>query len=411
MTPAEAIRSAVDNLAVHKLRSALTMLGMIFGVGAVIAMLSIGAGAERQALALVERLGLKNVLVRAKPFKDEELKEIRAKSPGVSPRDAAAIAEAVPGVEVAVPSLKIEPYRVLSEAGKTSATAYGVTFRHADLAHLAVAEGRFLDPLDERDHAQVCVVGAEARRDLFGYGPAVGRDLKVNDVWLTVVGVLAPQGGTTDTFQGVNVGSVANAIYLPVSTAERKFEHDPLASPLDEIIVRLRDGVSAGQVAPVMRDLLDRLHGGASDYELVVPEALFEQSRRTQRLFNAVMGAIAGISLLVGGIGIMNIMLATVLERTREIGVRRAVGARSTDIRFQFMVESFAISLIGGGCGVALGLAIARGVAIWAGWPTVVTLSSILLSTGVAMAVGLASGLYPASRAAAVDPIEALHYE
>jgi putative ABC transport system permease protein len=411
MTPGEAIRTAVDNLAGHKLRSALTMLGMIFGVGAVIAMLSIGDGAERQALALVERLGLRNVLVRAKPFKDDELKEIRAKSPGVSPRDATAIAEAVPGVEVTAPALKIDPYRVLSAGGKSAATAYGVTSRHADLAHLTLAEGRFLDPLDERTHAQVCVVGAGVRRDLFGYGPALGRDLKVDDVWLTVVGVLAAEGGTGDTFQGVNVGSVANAIYLPVSTAERKFEHAPLASPLDEIVIRFKDGIPAGQAAPAIRELLDRLHGGAADYELVVPAALFEQSRRTQRLFNAVMGAIAGISLLVGGIGIMNIMLATVLERTREIGVRRAVGARGSDIRFQFMVESFAISLLGGACGVALGLAIARGVAAWAGWPTVVTLSSILISTGVAMAVGLASGLYPASRAAALDPIDALRYE
>ena len=161
----------------------------------------------------------------------------------------------------------------------------------------------------------------------------------------------------------------------------------------------------------VMRDLLDRLHGGAQDYELVVPEALLAESRRTQRLFNVVMGAIAGISLLVGGIGIMNIMLATVLERTREIGVRRAVGARSRDIRFQFIVESFAISVIGGVAGIVAGLGLARGVAAYAGWETIVTGASILLSTGVAMAVGLASGIYPASRAAALDPIEALRYE
>ena len=411
MTPGEAIRTAVDNLAVHKLRSALTMLGMIFGVGAVIAMLSIGAGAERQALALVERLGVRNVLVRAKPLKDEELKEIRVKSPGVSPRDATAIAEAVPGVEVAAPSLKIEPYRVLSESGKTAATAYGVSFRHAALTHLTLAEGRFLDLLDERTHAQVCVVGAGVRRDLFGYGPAVGRDLKVDDVWLTVVGVLAPEGGTGDTFQGVNVGSVGNAIYLPVSTAERKFEHPPLASPLDEIVIRLRDGVPAGQAAPAIHELLDRLHGGAADYELVVPEALLEQSRRTQRLFNIVMGCIAGISLLVGGIGIMNIMLATVLERTREIGVRRALGARRTDIRNQFIIESFTISVIGGLTGVAMGLVIARGVAVYAGWETIVTPFSIILSTGVSLTVGLIFGIYPAVRAANLDPIDALRYE
>jgi len=411
VSPAEALRSALDNLAAHKLRSALTMLGMIFGVGAVIAMLSIGAGAERQALQMVERLGLKNVLVRAKTFKDDEAKEIRAKSLGVSERDAAAIADGVPGVELTAPSLKIDPWAVLSSEGKAHGTAvYGVSFRQAALGHLELAEGRFLDPLDERDHAQVCVIGPEVRRALFGYGQAVGRDLKVDDVWLEVVGVLAPTGGG-DSFEGVDVGSVASAILLPISTAERKFERPPLASPLDGIVVHLKDGVSGAATAAVVKDLLDRLHGGAGDYELVVPEALLEQSRRTQRLFDVVMGAIAGISLLVGGIGIMNIMLATVLERTREIGVRRAVGAKRADIRFQFMVESFAISLLGGAAGVVLGLAIARGVAAYAGWRTVVTLASIVISTGVAMGVGLASGLYPATRAAALDPIDALRYE
>jgi len=411
MTPGEAFRSALDNLAAHKLRSALTMLGMIFGVGAVIAMLSIGAGAERQALQMVERLGLSNVLVRARTFKDEELKEIRVKSPGLSERDVEAIADAVPGVELAAPSVRIDPWAVLSEEGKAKgAVVYGVAPRHAELAHLALAEGRFLDALDERTHAQVCVVGPEVRRQLFGYGRALGRDVKVDDVWLEVVGVLAPAGGG-DSFEGVDVGSVGSALFLPLSTASRKLARPPLASPLDGIVVHLKPGVSGTATAAVVKDLLDRLHGGAADYELVVPEALLEQSRRTQRLFDIVMGAIAGISLLVGGIGIMNIMLATVLERTHEIGLRRAVGAKATDIRFQFMVESFAISLLGGLAGVLVGLAIARGVAAYAGWRTLVTLTSILVSTGVAMGVGLASSLYPATRAAALDPIDALRYE
>ena len=435
MTPQEAFRSALDNLAAHKLRSALTMLGMIFGVGAVIAMMSIGAGAERQALASIERLGLRNVLVRAKTFKDDELREIRQQSLGVSQRDAAAIAEAVPGVDLVVPRIHIDPYKVISPAGKTDGAAvYGVTPQYGELAHLGVAEGRFLDPLDESTHAQVCVIGPEVRRDLFGYGQALGGLVKVNDVWLEVVGVLAADAAPASTAPGAGApgkggeggaaaagpssdsgsggsGPSSREIYLPLSTADRKFEHPALASPLDEIVVRLKDGVSGQETASVMRDLLDRLHAGTGDYELVVPEALLAESRRTQQLFNVVMGAIAGISLLVGGIGIMNIMLATVLERTREIGVRRAVGARRQDIRFQFIVESFAISLIGGVAGIVAGLALARGVAAYAGWQTIVTGASILLATGVAMTVGLASGIYPATRAASLDPIEALRYE
>jgi putative ABC transport system permease protein len=424
MTPSEAFRSALDNLAAHKLRSALTMLGMIFGVAAVIAMMSIGAGAERQAMATIERLGLRNVLVRAKTFKEDELREIRQKSLGVSQRDAAAIIEAVPGVEMVAPRIRIDPFKVISPTGKSEGAAvYGVTPNHARLANLSLAEGRFLDPLDESTHAQVCVIGPAVRRDLFGYTPAVGQLVKVDDVWLEVVGVLAGeaeagakgagpgQGKETAAAAASASGGTSREIYLPLSTADRKFEHADLASPLDEIVVRLKEGVGGAETSALIRDLLDRLHAGAGDYELVVPEALLAESRRTQRLFNVVMGAIAGISLLVGGIGIMNIMLATVLERTREIGVRRAVGARAKDIRFQFMVESFAISLIGGLTGIVAGLALARGVAAFAGWETIVTSASILLSTGVAMGVGLASGIYPATRAASLDPIEALRYE
>jgi putative ABC transport system permease protein len=414
LSPAEALSAALVSLGTHKLRSALTMLGMIFGVGAVIAMLSIGAGAEREALALVERLGLRNVLVRAKNLSPTELQEVRRRSPGLSARDGAAIAEGVPGVHLVASRLRIEPYKVMSVARRAvGVDVYGVSPEQAELSHLALAEGRFLDPLDEREHSQVCVIGAAVRRELFGYEPALGQLVKVNDVWLEVVGVLAGDdaGVGGESFQGVALGSPARELYLPAATAERKFERPVLQSPLDEILVNLDPGVSAALAASPIGELLARLHGGAADYEIVVPEALLAQSRRTQRLFNLVMGCIAGISLLVGGIGIMNIMLATVLERTREIGLRRAVGARRGDIRFQFVVEAFALSLIGGLTGIAAGLAIARAVAAFAGWHTEVTPAAILLATGVAMAVGLASGLYPATRAAALDPIEALHYE
>jgi putative ABC transport system permease protein len=410
VSPAEALRDAVGNLAAHKLRSSLTMLGMIFGVGAVIAMLSIGAGAERQAMQMIERMGLHNVLVRAKSLDSDEQEEIRKKSLGVAERDARAIIEAVPGVELTAPRVEIDAYKVMAQGTRVEAGVIGVSHRQAELSRLRVESGRFLDPLDEEEHAQVCVVGADVARDLFGYRPAVGQQLKINDVWFEVVGVLSRWTGD-ESFEGVSIGNASTEIYIPVSTALRKFDRDPMESPLDEIIVRLDGSESPRVAAATIDSLLDRLHAGADDYEIIVPEELLEQSRRTQRLFNIVMGCIAGISLLVGGIGIMNIMLASVLERTREIGVRRAVGARRADIRLQFIIESFTISLLGGVAGVVMGVAIARVVAAWAGWPTVVTAVSILLSTGVSVVVGLASGIYPAVAAADLDPIDALRYE
>ncbi len=411
MEAAEALRTAVANLADHKLRSALTMLGVIFGVGAVIAMLSIGAGAEKQALETISRLGLHNVVVRAKTLKEQEAQEVRATSLGVSLRDCEAIRDAVPGVLLVAPKAEVDPYSILAAEGTTTAKVFGVSAEHAALVNLVVAEGRFLDPLDVAGHAQVAVIGDSVRRDLYGFGTALGGHIKVNDVWLEVVGVLAPAGAEVDSFQGVAIGSSSTAIYLPVSTVLRKFDRDPLDSPLEEIIVRLEEGRDARQAGDLVGGLLDRLHAGQDDYELVVPEALMAESQRTQRMFNVVMGCIAGISLLVGGIGIMNIMLASVLERTREIGVRRAVGARRVDIRFQFLVEAFSLSAIGGLAGVVMGVLIAWVVAASAGWPTVVTPWSILLATGVALLVGLVSGLYPAVRAALLDPIEALRYE
>ncbi len=411
MSLRESLLRALASLSAHKLRSALTMLGMIFGVGAVIAMLSIGAGAEKQALEMIRRMGISNLLVRAKEFRPDELQEIRKKSVGVSLRDAAGIEEAVPGVAFTGPRVRVNPWSVRARGGKSEAKVSGVSFRHADLVELPLAAGRFLTEEDEARHVQACVLGDGARRDLFGQEPALGQALKVNDVWFTVVGILAPSGQAADSFQGVPVGSTSREILVPYTTVLRKLDRDPLESPLSELVVKLEDGTSPTEAARVASGLLDRLHGGAADFELVVPEALLAQSRKTQRLFNVVMGCIAGISLLVGGIGIMNIMLATVLERTREIGIRRAIGARRKDVLVQFVVEAFALSAVGGVLGVLLGVLIARVVAASAGWPTVVTAWSLLLSTGVSGAVGLLSGFYPALRAASIDPIEALRYE
>jgi putative ABC transport system permease protein len=410
--PREAFASGLQSLRHHALRSFLAMLGIIFGVGAVIAMLSIGAGAEKQALEIIDAMGLRNVVVKDKRFdRENELQEIRRKSLGLASRDARAIRDAVPGVERVVTKIDVDAWKVLSPTGSRSKPrVLGVSADYPELVKLPLREGRFFDRRDEEEHAPVCVIGDQVRRDLFGFEPALGRPLKVNDEWLTVIGILAPGGGKRE-IQGVTLEGTANDIYLPVTAAERRFSRVPLKAPLDELVVSMAPGTPVQESAAVVASLLDRLHGGTADYTITVPEALLEQSQKTQRLFDVVMGAIAGISLLVGGIGIMNIMLATVLERTREIGVRRAMGARQKDIRNQFVMEAFMVTVTGGLLGVAMGLAIAKGVAAYAGWSTIVTLWSIMLSVGVSAGVGLLFGIYPATRAARLDPVEALRYE
>lgn len=410
MKASDAIRCAFEDLRDHKLRSGLTMLGMMFGVGAVIAMLSIGAGAEQRTLELIDQLGVRNVVVRARVYDGEELKEIRKQSPGLTQRDILAMQEAVPNLEVVAPRSVLTPYAMRSAYGKSESKVYGVSWRHAEFSNLHLINGRFIDKFDEDSHAQVCVLGAGAKSDLFGARRAVGQRVKVNDLWLEVVGVLE-DGSSSDSFEGVDISSEADAVYLPFPTLLRKFDHNPLDSPLDEIILRMTPEGSPSDTAIVAKTLLDRLHGGLKDYDLIVPEALLKQSQQTQNIFNIVMGCIAGISLFVGGIGIMNIMLASVLEQTREIGIRRAVGARRRDVRFQFLVSAFALSVLGGLIGIAVGITIAKVVAAYADWPTVVTVYSIVISTGVSALVGLLSGLYPAIRASNLEPIEALHHE
>jgi putative ABC transport system permease protein len=408
----ESVKVALSNLGRRKLRSFLTMLGMIFGVSAVISMLSIGAGAESESLRQIESFGIRNIIISAKDFKQEELKQIRVDSLGLNLRDVEAI-EAVMRPRPLVTAKRIvKTWQVASEKGRSDSRVLGVSSTYPEINNLKLLQGTFFLPLDDDAENQVCVLGITAKQKLFGFGDAVGQRLKINDQWLTVVGVLTDATvGKSDTFEGVKIQNPNNDIYIPIRTSIKKFDVDALENQLTEVIVQAPPDADLKDQSASISSLMSTMHRYVDDYSLVVPEKLLEQRQKTQAVFNIVMGAIASISLLVGGIGIMNIMLASVLERTSEIGLRRAIGARKADIRMQFIAEAVALSLAGGLIGIGLGWGTSRLVAAFSGWLTIITPASIGLSFGVSSFVGLVFGIYPAVQASNLDPIECLRYE
>ncbi len=407
----EYVAAAINDLTRHKLRTLLTMLGMIFGVGAVISMLSIGAGAQAEALQVIDAMGLRNIIVREKPVEEDDLFTIREKSLGLTLRDVEGIHAVAPEIVKSSARKRVRVDRMLSESGRSEGQVLGVGRAYFDLMNFKLAGGTLFDATEEEHFHRVCVLGDRARQDLFAFLDPIGKAVKINDVWFTVVGTLAPRSLGKDTFQGVEIESGDNSVFIPVTTALKMFDQPHLSSELDEVVLQVAPGASIESNSVLVSTVLKEAHGGEPDFTLVVPEDLLDQSRRTRRIFNIVMGGIAGISMLVGGIGIMNIMLASVLERTREIGVRRAVGARQKDILSQFLSEAVMISLLGGLSGVMLGLGIAWIVSLVSEWNTVVTTFSIVLSFSFSVAVGLLFGTYPAMNAAGLNPIEALRHE
>ncbi len=407
----EYFTAAIADLARHKMRTALTMLGIIFGVGAVISMLSIGAGAQAEALQVIDAMGLRNIIVREKPAEREDLYRVRERSLGLSLRDLKGLEDVAPDVESSSAKKQIRADRVLSATGRSDGLVLGVGRNWFDLMNLPLGRGSLFDSAEEATYQRVAVLGDRARHDLFAFDDPIGQPIKINDVWFTVIGTLEARQLVKEEFQGVEIESGDNSVFIPITTALKMFDQPKLASELDELVLRVRPDASIAETSILVSAALKKMHGGEADFTVVIPEDLLDQSRRTRRIFNIVMGGIAGISLLVGGIGIMNIMLASVLERTREIGVRRAVGATKQDILSQFLSESVVISLLGGTTGILLGFAISYGVSMLSEWNTVVTTFSVVLSFGFSAAVGLIFGTYPAMNAAGLDPIEALRHE
>ena len=404
----------LENLASHKLRSLLTMLGMIFGVAAVVAMLSIGAGAQQKVMAFIEQLGVRNLIVEAKEARNEqELQKVRKNSPGLTLSDYQVIRDNVQDIQEGTPRKRFTPTKILPKPQQDTPVVYGVEPSYLDIGHLRVTEGRFFDASDNAASAPVCDLGAAAKDSLFGAGPAVGEYVKLNELWCHVIGIVAPQLAPESDVSGIRTEDMNNLVYAPLNSVLYRLEDSQswLKDEIDGMYLHLVSADTSVTDAEVVRGILNSSHHDAGDFSVIVPAELLAQQKRTEQLFNTVMVAIASISLLVGGIGIMNIMLAAILERTREIGVRRAIGARRWDIIRQFVIEATLISFAGGLVGVVLGFAMSQLIAWLAGWSTVVTISSILLAFLVSISVGLIFGIYPAVKAARLDPVEAIRYE
>ncbi len=415
-----ALRLGLSSLLLHKLRSLLTTLGVLFGVASVIAMLAVGEGASARAQEQIRALGSQNIILRSvKPPEDEvSNQQARVIAYGLKHKDLDRIRETYPGVRRAVPVLEVFGEVRRGERASTP-RVLATQPSYLEVTGRVLLEGRFLSAQDEQTVATVCVLGYDTARFLFPFTSSLGEEIKVGADYYTVVGTLMPRVRLADD-PGEPGREVADEVFLPLETGLKLYGGMQLKIrsgsmereevELHEIVVDVERAVDVLPVASACRTMLERFHE-LKDYEVVVPLELLMRARETQRIFNIVLGSIAGISLLVGGIGIMNVMLATVTERTREIGIRRALGAKRRHIVQQFLIETVVLSAGGGIVGILVGLLIPLIVERFAELETIVTPEAPLLAFGISVATGIVFGLYPAWRAARMDPVEALRHE
>jgi putative ABC transport system permease protein len=423
----------IKSLWMHRLRSTLTTLGIIFGVSSVIAMLAIGEGASKQAQEQISKLGSRNIIIETvKPLEEQQVtgQSESLQEYGLTYADAERFHNSIPDVEVVVPVRRV-PEAAWYRNRKVSAEIIGTVPWHPETTPIQLKLGRFLSGIDMNYKQSVCVVDEKVVNELFVFDDPLGQDVKIARDYYRVVGIVSqhevvPESGTqpfneeAHTTLGQGGANVGN-IYIPLTTVKDRFGETKMEMTgtsgrrlerieLQEIIVKVGTLEGVMTTRDILQTLLERFHK-KNDYQVVVPLELLRQARRTKLIFSIVLGSIATISLLVGGIGIMNIMLATVSERTREIGIRRALGAKKRDIMFQFLSETLLLTLAGGMLGIILGSSIPFMVTHFSKMPTVITGSSLVLAFGISGMVGLVSGLYPAYRAANMDPIESLRHE
>lgn len=432
---------AIEGINSNKLRSFLTALGIIFGVAAVISMLAIGSGAKQAILDQMKLIGTNNIVITASQniISDDSEEEDtensennnddgkRPYSPGLTLKDAEALTRVLPTIERVSPEIVLST-NVIQDAKLVKGRVVGINNDFFELNRLQLERGQLFHDLHLSEGQSVCIIGKNIQSRFFSEDNPIGKSIKCGNTWLRIIGVLERRAASKESMENLGIRDVNSDVYVPVTTALLRFKNRAKITAqdisrgrnnrnnnsqenyhqLDRVVVRVNDSKAMQASAEVIARVLKRRHLDLVDFEIEVPELLLEQEQKTQDTFNLVLAVIAGISLLVGGIGIMNIMLASVLERIKEIGVRRSLGAKQNDIILQFLFEAVFISLIGGMIGVLLGVTAAELIARSADIPTVVSAWSILLSFGVAATIGLVFGLFPARKAAKQDPIKAL---
>lgn len=446
------IEIAIESLLSNKLKSILTALGIIFGTAAVISMLAIGNGAQQEILEQIKMVGVNNIVIT--PTTDltgddengESSQESNGEtkkqkfSPGLTMKDLEAIKDIVPSVKNITPEIIAKSF-VVQNGKRVAAKVIGISNDYFDVYNIKLEKGQLFNSYQTENGIPVCVIGANISAKVFSDVDPVNKYLKFGHVWLKVVGVLEKTNVNLSAADNAGVNVVNDNVYIPVQTMLLRYKNRALINSkklggssffgggfffsfsggqettasnynqLDKIIVQVEETDQLNSTTEILSRMLLRRHMEVKDFEITVPELLLKQQQRTKDIFNIVLGAIASISLIVGGIGIMNIMFATVMERIKEIGIRLALGAKKADIIAQFLSEAILISVSGGLIGVFLGVLFSKLITKFADILTIVSPGSIIVAFGVSAVIGIIFGISPAKRAAEKDPIESLRYE
>ena len=429
----------------NKLKSILTALGIIFGVAAVISMMAIGNGAEQEILEQIKMVGVNNIIVTPTQVSGNESKtanqdgKIGSKkfSKGLTLLDLKAIEEIVPTVNIASPVISYN-YSAIIDGKSKPIIIEGVNASYFEVFNIRLQKGEVFNRIQTEDGQPVCVIGDNIKTVFFNQEDPVGKYIKCGQVWLKIVGVVERRDFTASASDEMGISSTDNKIFVPAQTVLMRFknralvradevekanarrriviadqnaqkeEEDKNLNQLDKIVLQVKETEQLSATAAIVKRMLLRRHSGLYDFEVTIPELLLKQQQRTKKIFNIVLGAIAGISLIVGGIGIMNIMLASVMERIREIGTRQAIGASRKDIVVQFLAESTMISVSGGIIGIVLGVALSKIITSVFDIKTIISFFSVVIAFGVSALVGIMFGYMPAKRASEKDPVESL---